>query len=96
MAKLQIKTFVSGNKRPKWLLELLSYINCWYIQEDTDTTDSIMNFLHEAINQTEYVRRNDAQPLINFVRIEETDDTITIRTVYKDCKMIEFKIVETL
>lgn len=94
MYKVETKIFVVDSKRPMWLINLQLNVNYWLKDQTFKTIATVKDFIMTLIEDTRYVRRNDIQPLINFVRIEETDDTITIRTLYKDRKMIEFKIVE--
>lgn len=94
MYKAETKIFVIDSKRPMWLINLQLNVNYWLKDKNFETNAIVKDFIMTLIKDTRYVRRNDIQPLINFVRIEETDDTITIRTLYKDRKMIEFKIVE--
>lgn len=94
MYKVETKIFVVDSKRPMWLINLLLNVNYWLKDQTFKTNATVKDFIMTLIEDTKYVRRNDIQPLINFVRIEESDDTISIYTLFKDKKMVEFKIVE--
>ena len=94
MYKVETKIFVVDSKRPMWLINLLLRVNYWLTNNNLDTKAQAKSFLMDLIEETQYVRRKDIQSLINFVRIEESDDTISIYTLFKDKIMVEFKIVE--
>ena len=94
MYKVETKIFVVDSKRPMWLINLQLNVNYWLKDKTFKTNATVKDFIMTLIEDTKYVRRNDIQPLINFVRIEESDDTISIYTLFKDKKMVEFKIVE--
>ncbi len=92
--KFKIKTFVSGKRRPDWLLKLLIGINFYVKKDDINDCElnSIFNCINSLIDETVCIKRNSRYKLRDCVNIYEEGNKLTIRTIHKDTPMVEFSI----
>ncbi len=83
---LKIRTFMQDSRRPDWLIRLLYEVRTYC------PADGAISWIRAAINDATLVRRSKVYPLADCVRIEESEDSLTIYTLYKDTPMVQFRI----
>lgn len=83
---LKIRTFMQDSRRPDWLIRLLYEVRTYC------PADGAISWIRAAINDATLVRRSKVYPLADCVRIEESEDSLTIYTLHKDTPMVQFRI----
>jgi hypothetical protein len=84
--KLEIEQFMTDSRRPDWLIRLLYEVRTYCPESGA------IAWIRSAINDATLVRRSKVYPLTDCVRIEESEDSLTIYTLYKDTPMVQFRI----
>lgn len=92
MKTLSIKTFMTDSRRPTWLIELLWQVNAYCPKENIDNPSEVFNWITSTLREVRYVKRNAEYKAIDCVRVEETTNTLTLFTLYKDKPLVEFRI----
>lgn len=87
--KLQITTFMPDYRRPTWLIWLLYNVNAYV---DTSSCGAISQ-IRTLLDEKEYVKRNSRYKICDCVEIEEKEDELTLRTVFKHKDIVTFKLI---
>ena len=87
---LSIKTFIQDSRRPDWLIRLLYEVRSYC------PTEGAINWIAAAMRDMTLVRRSKVYPLTDCVRVEETEDSLTIYTLFKDRPIVEFRINQSI
>lgn len=84
--KLKIKTFMTDSRRPDWLLRLLYEVNTYCPESGT------ISWIVETMHNLTLVRRTKVYPLTECVRWEETENSLTIYTLFKNRPVVKFSL----
>ena len=83
---LKIRTFMQDSRRPDWLIRLLYEVRTYC------PADGAISWIRAAINDATLVRRSKVYPLADCVRIEESEDSLTIYSLFKDRPIVELTL----
>ena len=93
--KLIITKYSKNN--PAWMNRLLLEIsNCFPKGGEIKPEEkhNVISLIEDIVNQTETVVRNTRMPVSRIVQIATTDNSLTLISLKKNNKLIEFEIKE--
>ena len=90
-----IITKYSKNK-PDWMNRILMEVNTWVPKEAIMSEEkyNVIGMIEDIVNKTETIVRNTRMPLSRIVQIATTDNSLTLISLQKSNKLIEFEIKE--
>lgn len=81
------------SRRPAWLIRFLYEVKN-FCEVESKTNSEVFSWITTALEDTRFVKRNAEYKASECVRVEETEDRLTIFTLYKDNPMVEFTVTD--
>lgn len=93
--KLIITKYSKNN--PNWMNRLLMEVNNCFPKGGVIKPEdkyNVIGLIEDIVNQTETIVRNTRMPIIRIVTVGVTDNKLTLTSLQKGNKLIEFEIKE--